>query len=789
MSARNLFKLSPNVHGKAGTDNQRPSQRAKQSGLERAIAAGRRLRLILGELPAEPFVMPPQLPAGWGTVSGDVDLDSDLVGKLQQMSLGGIAEEDEEEHQDEGSSLMDEYIGIDVSGRRGLGTPVYTAQMPGHEMPRMPALQGLSPDTKVKSGKAIPSIPEPQNLRVNPAARPVFETASALPLRSPYESTFDPAVLAGHGNAGASSSSASNPFAATCEDESGSEFGPPVTGPIYSGYQRMEGAESSDTLVQSQGISIGDFIEDFNSSTEQPSSFMAQGENKDGTMTNLAHLFRDMDPDDSEAQGRPQTATTLTGSYEKLNEDSFPAVPVQKAPDFQAGFEHEENKTCLPGPSSHALLPPHSLETENWDSFTVSSSSTCEIADPKPFPLRTSSLPMLSPGQAAFQIPDINIQEPSPRKEHNSKKRPPPLQFAVEPPQTRTRRDAKTGLPILPCIEAERWLEDFPGNTPDLNRLLLHWSLTMCKISDLYADDRAFSLHPGFAFPVARPVFQRLTSVHFYDTSVQPHKEIRFIGPGQLADIIYGEVDTFISLEEEETPDKGKHAAEVKEHVPTPAPQPKSKNHRKQLKKREKAKAAKLALGQQNEAQSQQPEPEPEQQPKDPKGKGKAKDAPLRYVSPESLTATGQGRWAFLVLRAHPTPDEDTDAYMMLAWPVCTATTTSECLFTLYPGEPPVRLARRPTRRWPLHRWRLRRRRRASPQQQQQRCRPRSPALRVAAQLAQGGGAQHAEFPRADAVGERRCAASCSRPSCVRGDCVAGAVAGGVDAEEADAGV
>lgn len=149
MSARNIWNYPPNIHRKAQAVNPRPDGPAKQSGLERAIAAGRRLRLVLGELPAEPFVAPPELPIGWGSVSGSVEPDADIGGKLQQMSLGGIAEEYEEAEQDKRSSLMVEYTGIDVSGRHGLDTPVYTATMPGHEMPRMPALQGLYADTAV----------------------------------------------------------------------------------------------------------------------------------------------------------------------------------------------------------------------------------------------------------------------------------------------------------------------------------------------------------------------------------------------------------------------------------------------------------------------------------------------------------------------------------------------------------------------------------------------------------------------------------------------------------------
>ncbi|KAF2130457.1 hypothetical protein P153DRAFT_338279 [Dothidotthia symphoricarpi CBS 119687] len=113
------------------------------------------------------------------------------------------------------------------------------------------------------------------------------------------------------------------------------------------------------------------------------------------------------------------------------------------------------------------------------------------------------------------------------------------------PPLTKARAEDNSGLPVLPVDAEALWKFKFPGNTHALLTILLNWSQVMWRFHNRLPDPKLLSIHPVFPYPVTVPLQRRLISVSFYDTSVEPHKEIRFLGPGDVAELTYNEVDTF----------------------------------------------------------------------------------------------------------------------------------------------------------------------------------------------------------------------------------------------------
>ncbi|KAH7383323.1 hypothetical protein BKA66DRAFT_417838 [Pyrenochaeta sp. MPI-SDFR-AT-0127] len=155
-----------------------------------------------------------------------------------------------------------------------------------------------------------------------------------------------------------------------------------------------------------------------------------------------------------------------------------------------------------------------------------------------------------SPTKTTFST--IRIQSPSPKKIPTSRKRASSLssQELFGPPVTRARSEDSIGLPILPAESEMLWKFKFPGNTHALLTILINWSCTMGSMYNRYPDPKGFPHNAAFPWPIRPPVYQQLISVGFYDTSVTPHKEIRFLGPGDATEIAYAEVDTFRSQED-----------------------------------------------------------------------------------------------------------------------------------------------------------------------------------------------------------------------------------------------
>ncbi|KAF1952428.1 hypothetical protein CC80DRAFT_173440 [Byssothecium circinans] len=201
-----------------------------------------------------------------------------------------------------------------------------------------------------------------------------------------------------------------------------------------------------------------------------------------------------------------------------------------------------------------------------------------------------------------------------------------------------TELNTIVGLPPLPLSAEHLWKDLFLGNTPDLSHRLLSWhSVT----SELYRkhepSDRTMKLHPLFSYPPAKPVNIALASVSFWDTSVEPHQELRYIGPGDVASLVYGEVDTFVGTEEEGDNKSGTRVS----------------NYERMMQMAGTAET------------------------------GETKKRKYGMDTRER-NERGEGRWAFIVVKGKKEDgDEEVAPWLMIAWPTSAVTRTTECLHTI----------------------------------------------------------------------------------------------------------
>jgi hypothetical protein len=192
--------------------------------------------------------------------------------------------------------------------------------------------------------------------------------------------------------------------------------------------------------------------------------------------------------------------------------------------------------------------------------------------------------------------------------------------------QKKARTGGIVGISTLPAAFTAAWLTMFPGNCPYLSQILLRWHHTMTTLYRRCEEDYLVDIHPMFPYPPTRPVNIPLVSVSFWDTSAEPHRELRFIGPGDVSSILYAEVDTFHS--DEAIKDSPFAKAMARGLVPN------------------------------------------------------AKD--LRKVDMRARNERGEGRWCFIVINGHK-DKENTAPYVTIAWPITAVTSRSECLHTISP--------------------------------------------------------------------------------------------------------
>jgi hypothetical protein len=262
-------------------------------------------------------------------------------------------------------------------------------------------------------------------------------------------------------------------------------------------------------------------------------------------------------------------------------------------------------------------------------------------------------------------VPSIEVQSPSPRKKpsskkrssrkRSSKKRGPSLsgEDSFGPTLKGARAENKTtGLPVLPVDAEALWRIQFPGNTKALLSILIPWSVTMQGLYNQLPNPETFPFHPALPFPVKPPHYSRLVSASFYDTSVTPHKEIRFFGPGDAAELAYAEVHVFRSKEDLtslEEPQKPAYKFET-------------------------MKQKLILAGKKNKAN--------------------------RHTDEAHHAMTGEGRWAYIMVKGHP--DAGTPPHMMLAWHTSAVTDASDCVHTILPADDNATLPPTPPSKAPL---------------------------------------------------------------------------------------
>lgn len=165
------------------------------------------------------------------------------------------------------------------------------------------------------------------------------------------------------------------------------------------------------------------------------------------------------------------------------------------------------------------------------------------------------------PSQPQTTTKPLPSMPPFPSKKRPLPSSPRPSPTLPLPRRRRRRDDLTTGLPTLPVSDSACWKQDFPGNTPALLTVLLTWSHTMWTLYRQVPDPALFSTHPAFPHRIAPPERKRLVSVAFYDTSVEPHREVRFLGPNDVAEMVWDGVDVFCDDDEEEEAEDGQDSS------------------------------------------------------------------------------------------------------------------------------------------------------------------------------------------------------------------------------------
>ncbi|KAF1911141.1 hypothetical protein BDU57DRAFT_566612 [Ampelomyces quisqualis] len=248
-----------------------------------------------------------------------------------------------------------------------------------------------------------------------------------------------------------------------------------------------------------------------------------------------------------------------------------------------------------------------------------------------------------------FAVPQISIRSPSPEKLPDSKKRSAASQGA--PPTKHQPDDTTVGLPILAPDQEPLWKAPFPGNTQALLTILLPWSISLHRLFKAYPDPYLFSINLAFPYPIAPPHHTKLISAAFYDTRQSPHKETRFLGPTDCAEISYNEVDIFrVPRPVYEQP------CELQEHISV---MKRARGHKAQ-----------------------------------------------------TMADHGEGRWSYILMQGHRRVEGEIAPHMVIAWPREGTTGFSECLHTVYPDDerPALAVPKRASKRFTsLQNLRLRR--------------------------------------------------------------------------------
>lgn len=202
--------------------------------------------------------------------------------------------------------------------------------------------------------------------------------------------------------------------------------------------------------------------------------------------------------------------------------------------------------------------------------------------------------------------------------------------------QKKARFEDMVGLSVLPASASASWVAGFPGNTPALSKTLLTWNQTM---NSFYAKcgHELVEMHPVFPYPPTNPLTLALLSVSFLDTSTDPPKELRFIGPGDVNSMFYCEVDTFRVRGRVEG-DKQRFGA---------------------------SRAARAGYERLVES------------------KAIPSLTPTKMADMRQRNDSGEGRWCFIVVRGTTPPDAENETrvpHAVVAWPESAVTRVTNCL-------------------------------------------------------------------------------------------------------------
>lgn len=362
-------------------------------------------------------------------------------------------------------------------------------------------------------------------------------------------------------------------------------------------------------------------------------------ENYDAGVSTRCPTSESVPPGLCSSPARPSSTAGEQTAYRKLSsriQNSFPSLR-----------QTESLPVLVPSPGGLLSLPrvsqqPHNIRnsTQRHIGSTYDRQNGLEESEPDDNKQELSS-----------PMPQITIQAPSPARAPTSRKRAPSPSIrdkSGHPLSQRVHRDLTAGLPVLPAREEAVWKAAIPGNTPALLTTLLTWSYTMWTFYNQLPNPKLFSIHLAFPYAVSPPKRQLLLSVSFYDTSVEPNREVRFLGPGDAAEISYNEVDVF------NNPD----IIQTKSHSPSRAPSA--------------VDAIKQSLG-------LRPTTTPNH---------------TRHPPMSHLARTGEGKWCYILIKAHSPPAEEDEAvrtppHVLLAWHCTAVTAVSDCLHTVFPDNTP----------------------------------------------------------------------------------------------------
>lgn len=251
--------------------------------------------------------------------------------------------------------------------------------------------------------------------------------------------------------------------------------------------------------------------------------------------------------------------------------------------------------------------------------------------------------PYIKTAHESSSTPQISVQAPSPQKSSITRKRAPSSSaktYVDQHQSQRARRSDTTGLPVLSPDVGAIWRLEFPGNTNALLTILLTWSTTMWTLHHRLPDSKLFAVHPVFAYRIDPPTKRNLVSVSFYDTSVDPHQEVRFLGPGDGAEMSYHEVDVFDDpdeqIDDQPTSQSNSPVGMIKQTLGMRITKPVKS---------------------------------------------------IRYMSMSERAKTGQGRWCYVLIKGHEPQAGQTAPHVILAWHIDAVTAVSECLHTISPDK------------------------------------------------------------------------------------------------------